>query len=61
MGSERRSLNISPLTAGYNQAITTMEISELVAETSQEHMFEYLGRHELEQWLDGHKQLTKRV
>ena len=61
MGSERRSLNISPLPAGYNQAITTVEISELVAETSKEHMFEYLRRHELEQWLEGYKQFTKRV
>ncbi len=40
METERRSLSISPLPTDYTQAITTMEISKLVAETLGEHVFE---------------------
>ncbi len=55
---ERRALGITPLPTNLAEAITTMERSELVAETLGEHVFDFFLRNKREEWQDYRHQVT---
>lgn len=56
--SERRALGMDPLPGSLNQAIATMEKSELVAETLGEHVFDFFLRNKRAEWEDYRRQVT---
>jgi len=56
--AERQALGIKPLPASLDQAIATMEASELVAETLGEGVFGYFLRNKRQEWQDYRSQVT---
>jgi len=52
--NERRAMGIAPLPRNLDEAIRTMESSELVAETLGEHVFEFFLRNKRSEW-DGYR------
>jgi glutamine synthetase len=56
--SERRSLGIEPLPESLNDAVVTMERSELVAETLGEHVFDFFLRNKRREWEEYRGQVT---
>lgn len=57
--NERRALGIAPLPRNLDEAIRTMESSELVAETLGEHVFEFFLRNKRAEWDDYRSQVTQ--
>ncbi|QVQ53296.1 glutamine synthetase [Spiractinospora alimapuensis] len=56
--AERRALGIKPLPQSLDEAIRTMEESELVAETLGEHVFDYFLRNKRAEWEEYRSQVT---
>ena len=56
--NERRAMGISPLPRNLDEAIRTMETSELVAETLGEHVFDFFLRNKREEWAGYRAQVT---
>ncbi len=56
--AERRALGIPPLPSSLDQAIATMEGSELVAETLGEQVFDFVLRNKRQEWHDYRLQVT---
>jgi glutamine synthetase len=57
--NERRALGIAPLPRNLDEAIRTMETSELVAETLGEHVFEFFLRNKRAEWDAYRSQVTQ--
>jgi glutamine synthetase len=57
--NERRALGIAPLPRNLDEAIRTMETSELVAETLGEHVFEFFLRNKRAEWEGYRSQVTQ--
>jgi len=57
--NERRAMGISPLPRNLDEAIRTMETSELVAETLGEHVFDFFLRNKRAEWQDYRSQVTQ--
>jgi len=55
---ERRALGIMPLAGSLSDAITTMETSELMAETLGEHVFDFFLRNKRAEWEAYRQQVT---
>jgi glutamine synthetase len=55
---ERRALGIKPLPGNLDDAIATMETSELVAETLGEHVFDYFLRNKRAEFEEYRRQVT---
>lgn len=56
---ERRALGISPLPRNLDEAIRTMEESELVAETLGEHVYDFFLRNKRAEWSEYRTQVTQ--
>jgi glutamine synthetase len=56
---ERRALGMKPLPTSLNQAILSMERSELVAETLGEHVFDFFLRNKQAEWEDYRRQVNQ--
>ena len=56
---QRRALGLTPLPTTLDEAIKTMEKSELVAETLGEHVFDYFLRNKRAEWDEYRKQVTQ--
>jgi len=57
--NERRAMGLSPLPRNLDEAIRTMETSELVAETLGEHVFDFFLRNKRAEWQDYRSQVTQ--
>ena len=57
--NERRAMGIAPLPRNLDEAIRTMEASELVAETLGEHVFDFFLRNKRAEWQDYRSQVTQ--
>jgi glutamine synthetase len=57
--NERRAMGIAPLPRNLDEAIRTMENSELVAETLGEHVFEFFLRNKRAEWEGYRSQVTQ--
>lgn len=57
--NERKALGISPLPRNLDEAIRTMESSELVAETLGEHVFDFFLRNKRSEWHQYRSQVTQ--
>ncbi|MFL6027161.1 MAG: glutamine synthetase family protein, partial [Friedmanniella sp.] len=57
--NERRAMGIAPLPRNLDEAIRTMESSELVAETLGEHVFEFFLRNKRAEWEGYRSQVTQ--
>jgi glutamine synthetase len=57
--NERRAMGIAPLPRNLDEAIRTMEDSELVAETLGEHVFEFFLRNKRAEWNGYRSQVTQ--
>lgn len=57
--NERRAMGIAPLPRNLDEAIRTMETSELVAETLGEHVFDFFLRNKRAEWQDYRSQVTQ--
>lgn len=57
--NERRALGISPLPKSLDEAIHTMENSELAAQTLGEHVFDFFLRNKRSEWQDYHTHVTQ--
>ena len=56
--AERRALGIEPLPSSLDEAIRVMEVSELVAETLGEHVFDFVLRNKRLEWEEYRSQVT---
>ena len=52
-------MGIAPLPRNLDEAIRTMETSELVAETLGEHVFDFFLRNKRSEWQDYRSQVTQ--
>ena len=57
--NERKAMGIAPLPRNLDEAIRTMETSELVAETLGEHVFDFFLRNKRAEWQDYRSQVTQ--
>ncbi len=57
--NERKAMGIAPLPRNLDEAIRTMESSELVAETLGEHVFDFFLRNKRAEWQDYRSQVTQ--
>ncbi|MGZ5409756.1 MAG: glutamine synthetase, partial [Aeromicrobium sp.] len=57
--NERTALGIAPLPRNLDEAIRTMETSDLVAETLGEHVFDFFLRNKRAEWSDYRTQVTQ--
>ncbi|MGZ5371501.1 glutamine synthetase family protein [Aeromicrobium sp.] len=57
--NERKALGIAPLPRNLDEAIRTMETSDLVAETLGEHVFDFFLRNKRAEWSDYRTQVTQ--
>ena len=57
--NERRAMGLTPLPRNLDEAIRTMEDSELVAETLGEHVFEFFMRNKRAEWQEYRSQVTQ--
>ena len=57
--NERRAMGLTPLPRNLDEAIRTMEESEVVAETLGEHVFEFFLRNKRTEWQEYRSQVTQ--
>ena len=57
--NERRAMGLAPLPRNLDEAIRTMEDSDLVAETLGEHVFEFFLRNKRAEWQGYRSQVTQ--